>query len=115
MKVISSRRKLELEKFLEENISIFNSCEEGHDVFKMDVSDRIYITTAKIMPYKTVKNYIEYRDNNYPYVDELMLIRELAFMCFVSENTIIKRINEVRNLIKYEEKVKNMGYKRIKK
>ena len=91
-KILEPTRMIEIDK----NIEMLTTLSLTKD-------EKEYLETAIKMPTSEIKTFIEFYDNSSPKYDELKFIRMLMTRYNETRQNIIKRIQQVRIIMKYEE------------
>lgn len=93
-KIIEPSRMIEIDK----NIEILTT-------FGLPDVEREYIEFAIKMPTSEIRAFIEFYDTSSPKYDELKFILMLMTRYNESRENVIKRIHQVRKIIRYEKKL----------
>ena len=98
MKKNKSNLILEVDRMMEidENIEMFAQ-------LSLTIKEKEYLEFAIKMPTSEVKTFIEFYDNSQPKYDEIKFISMLMTRYNENRDNIIKRIHQVRRIMKYEE------------
>ena len=113
---INAKRYIELENWLLNNIQNNMSLEELIEIlWNFSKEEREYIIMAKQMPKEEIEKSIEYYDSfkGLNRLDAIKFVNDLAQKYSTDRETIIKRIQQVRSIIRIE-KLKNKQMKKIK-
>ena len=113
---ISTKEYIELEIWLENNVQNTMTLEELIEIlWKFSKEEREYIVMAKKMPKKEIEQAIEYYDSykGLKHLDEIKFVNDLAKKYLTDDQTIIKRIKQVRSM-RHIEKLKNKHRKKTK-
>lgn len=104
--LIIAKRMLEIEEMLKKNKNL--------DLYSDEFE---YFMLARRMPIEEIKEFINLYDNSRPKYDELRFIRILKTRYNETDKNIIKRIQQVRKIIKYEKIIQDRESfsKKIKK
>lgn len=111
---ISTKRCIELENWLKSNIQNTMSLEDLIEIlWNFSKEEREYIIMANQMPKEEIEKSIEYYDSfkGLERLDELKFVNDLAQKYSTDRNNIIKRIQQVRSIIRIE-KLKNKQRKK---
>ena len=113
---ISAKRYIELENWLLNNIQNTMPLEELIEIlWNFSKEEREYIIMANQMPKEEIEKSIEYYDSfkGLNRLDEIKFVNDLAQKYKTDSETVIKRIQQVRSIIRIE-KLKNKQMKKIK-
>lgn len=103
---------IELEQFLKDNILKTVTIKEGLDsLLKLNTIEKNYLILAYLLPKEEIEEAINLYDNTRPRVDELLFVHSLSIKYNVDKNTIIKRIQQVRRIMRYEENLSKKSKK----
>lgn len=108
---------MELEQWLEENKPLEVSIDEMFNFFskKFSVEDVIYLMDAYRIPIKEIKYYLNLYHKSKPKYDEIDFIFNLSKLYNTDEQTIIRRIREIKIIEKEEKQHNNSKNKKRKK
>ena len=93
-KIVKASRMIEIDQNIE-MLSTFGLTSEEKEYFEFAIK----------MPTSEIKTFIEFYDNSQPKYDELKFVSMLMTRYSESHDNIIKRIQQVRRIMKYEEKL----------
>lgn len=102
-KIIKTSRMMEIEEMipLGQNASLINE-------------EREYLKLAIKMPFSEIRTFIEFYDSSSPKFDELKFVAMLETRYKETRENVIKRIRQVRKIIRYEKKLEeNNSFSKI--
>lgn len=92
--IIEPSRMIEMDKSIEMLVTLNLTYEENE-----------YLKYAIKMPTSELKTFIDFYDNSSPKYDELNFILMLETRYNQNRESVIKRIGQVRSIMKYEKKI----------
>ncbi len=88
--------------------------EMGNIYDDMPIEDFEYLDLSLKMPLKEIQDVIRFYDESKPKYDELKLIENLKNKYQVEKKDVIKRIRQVRKIMRYFEKLNKPKIKKLK-
>lgn len=76
--------------------------------FSLTSLEKEYLEFAMKMPLSEIKTFLEFYDNSRPKYDEIKFVSMLKIRYNETYETVIKRIRQVRRIMKYEKELQEM-------